>query len=332
MGRGLSDMSKDDSTRLFHWPKTTTAGQALRAPALPRVVGSRLRLLSYAVFAILLAIGALVAAATLPILFGYHTYVVDGGSMESGLKNGSVAVAKATSPSSLAVGDVIAQRESPEGPAVLHRIVRITDDDTGRLLYTLGDADPAADPEPVTLLGTGDKVIYSVPYAGYILNFGESTLGRVLLLGAPLVLLASITLYEKSPRRRRQQRPESRQFSGETPEASGDLTLVPPSPTFQPAAKPISVSLVDLPDFRGLMNAARTLSEFPAAKHASIISFKSGTAVLEITLRVPLLAAEIAEGLQAGTGYRFLIEEVQPQRLRLRFVDPARQRELSSAA
>ncbi len=186
-------MSTDDSTRLFHWPKTTTAQQALRTPALPRVVGSRLRLLSYAVFAIILTIGTLVAAATLPVLFGYHTYVVDGDSVESGLKNGSVAVAKASSPLALKAGDVIARRESPEDPAVLHRIVRITDDDTGRLLYTLGNADPAADPKPVMLLGTGDKVIYSVPYAGYILNFAGSTLGRVLLLGAPLALLAAIT-------------------------------------------------------------------------------------------------------------------------------------------
>ncbi len=80
------------------------------------------------------------------------------------------------------------------------------------------------------------------------------------------------------------------------------------------------------------MNAARTLSEFPAAKHASIISFKSGTAVLEVTLRVPLFATEIADELQAGTGYRCLIEEVQPQSLRLRFVNPARQQKLSSAA
>ena len=304
----------------------------MRLPGLPRIIGSKLRLLSLTVFALLLVIGVLVTAATLPVLFGYHTYVVNGGSMESGLKNGSVAVAKATSPTALEVGDVIARRESPEGPAVLQRIVRITDDDTGRLLYTLGDANPAADPKPVTLLGTGDKVIYSVPYAGYILNFGESTLGRVLLVGAPLFLLATITLYQKSPRGRSRQRLESIQSYGAIPEASRELTLVPPSPALQPAAKPISVSLVDLSDFRGLMNAVRTLSDFPAAKHVSIISFKSGTAVLEVTLRVPLLAIEIADELQAGTGYHCLIEEVQPQSLRLRFDSPARQRQLSSAA
>ena len=138
----------------------------MRAPVLPRLVAGRLRLLSYAVFAILLAVAGLVAAATFPVLFGYHTYVVNGGSMEPSLKSGSVAVAQATRPFALEVGDGIVRREVPDGPAVLHRIVRITDDDTGRLLYTQGDANSTADPKPVMLLGTGDKVIYSVPYVG----------------------------------------------------------------------------------------------------------------------------------------------------------------------
>ena len=306
----------------------------MRAPVLSRVVSRRLRLLSYAVLAILLAIAVLVATATLPVLFGYHTYVVNGGSMEPSLKNGSVAVAQKTSPFALEVGDIIARRESPDGPAVLHRIARIIDDDTGRLLYTQGDANQTADPEPVMLLGTGDKVIYSVPYVGYILNFGRSTPGLILLLGAPLVLLASISLYEKSPLRRGQQQPESPQPSAETPRALGHLTLVPRRPMLLPAGKPIRVSLVDLSDLRGLMDAARTLSDFPATKHASITAFMSGTALLEVALRVPVTADEIADELQGGTGYQILIEEVRPDipHLRLRFVDASGQRQLARAA
>ena len=306
----------------------------MRAPVLPRVVSRRLRLLSYAVLAILLAIAALVAAATLPVLFGYHTYVVNGGSMEPSLRRGSVAVAQKTSPFALEVGDIIARRESPDGPAVLHRIARITDDDTGRLLYTQGDANRTADPEAIMLLGSGDKVIYSVPYAGYILNFGRSTPGRILLVGAPLFLLAASSLYEKSPLRPRRQQPASPQSSAEPLRALGRLTLVPRSPTFLPAGKAIRVSLVNLSDFRGLMNAARTLSDFPAVQHASITAFMSGTALLEVALRVPLTADEIADELQGGTGYHILIEEVRPDipHLRLRFVDASAYGQLARAA
>ena len=184
------------------------------------------------------------------------------------------------------------------------------------------------------LLGTGDKVIYSVPYVGYILNFGRSTPGHILLLGAPLVLLAAVSLYEKWQLPRGRQQPESLQSSAETPGALRHLTLVPRRPTFLPAGKPIHVSLVDLSDLRGLMDAARTLSDFPAAKHASITAFMSGTALLEVALRVPVTADEIADELQGGTGYHILIEEVRPDipHLRLRFVDASAYGQLARAA
>ncbi len=107
-------MGKDDMTMLALASNYLGRTGALSAPVLPSVVASRLHLLSYAVFAILLAIAGLVAAATLPILFGYHTYVVNGGSMEPGLKSGSVAVAKATSTFALGVGDVIARRQTED--------------------------------------------------------------------------------------------------------------------------------------------------------------------------------------------------------------------------
>ncbi len=302
----------------------------MRAPALPLAVSRRLRLLSYAVLAVLLGIAALVALATLPVLFGYHTYVVNGGSMEPNLKSGSVAVARATSPFALQVGDVIARRESQDGPAVLHRISRIDDDGTGRVLYTQGDANRTEDPEPVMLLGSGDKVIYSVPYVGHILNFGGSTRGNVLLLGVPLALLAVMSLYEKLQSRRR---PGSRQPAAGAVEPPRALYVVPSSPSFQPVGEPTIVSLVGLPNLRVLMDAERTLKEFPAAQHASVIAYQDGTATLEVALRYPLPADEIVDELRSGTGYHIVIEEARPdeQRLRLRFVSPVVQ-QLTRAA
>ena len=324
----------------------------MRAPVLPRVFARSLRLLSYAGLAISLVVAAFVAAATLPVLFGYHTYVVNGGSMEPSLKRGSVAVARATSSFALEVGDVIARTESEDGPAVLHRIARIIDDDTGRVIYTQGDANRTEDPEPVMLLGSGDKVIYSVPYVGYILTFGRSPPGRILLLGVPLVLLAASSLYERSPLRRRRRQPseslqpsaetpgalggltvvpgrpsfsESLQPSAETPGALGGLTVVPGRPSFQPVTGPARVVLADVPDF-----LERMLSDFPAAQLASVIAIKNGTADLEVALRGLLPVGEP----QDGTGYHILIEEARPgmQRLRFRFVSRAGRQQLGRAA
>jgi signal peptidase len=145
----------------------------------------------------LIGIVLLVAAATLPVLFGYHTYVVNGGSMGSALKAGSVAVSKPTSPYDLDIGDIIARRESPDSQPVLHRIVGISVEDGQRVFVTQGDVNQTPDSQPVALDGPGDKVVFSVPYAGYILRYAGSGLGRLLLIGAPLALLAVIVLREK---------------------------------------------------------------------------------------------------------------------------------------
>jgi signal peptidase len=185
-------------------PQNDWTGRVGALSALPRPAAFRrgVRLLSYAVLGALIGVALLVATATLPVLFGYHTYVINGGSMAPALKAGSVAVSKPTSPYDLEIGDVIARRESPDRPPVLHRIVDFTVVDGQRLFVTQGDANRTPDPEPVAFEGTGDKVVFSVPYAGYILQYAGSGLGRLLVTGAPLALLAAIALRERWRSRR----------------------------------------------------------------------------------------------------------------------------------
>ncbi|MEX0786722.1 MAG: signal peptidase I [Dehalococcoidia bacterium] len=145
----------------------------------------------------MVGLGLLVAASTLPTFAGYHTYVVNGGSMEPSMPKGSAAVARATSPSALEVGDVIARRSTAGGEAVLHRIVDITTDEGGQRLFVLqGDQNRTADPIPLALAGPGDKVVYSVPYAGYLLNFAGSLQGRLLLIVTPIALLGVVVVQD----------------------------------------------------------------------------------------------------------------------------------------
>ena len=139
----------------------------------------------------------LVASATLPVLFGYHNYVGHGGRMGASLRAGSAAVTKPTSPYDLRIGDIIARRESEDSPPVLHRIVDIKVENGQRLFTTQGDVNRTPDPQPVALDGPGDKVILSIPYAGYILDFAGTLLGRLLLTGAPLALPATIVIRDR---------------------------------------------------------------------------------------------------------------------------------------
>ena len=333
-GATLEAVRRERAARANSETPATDRTRVLNSLARSAPVRSLARACSFAAFGVLLVALGLVATATLPGLFGYHTYTIDGGSMEPTLSVGDAAVTKPSSPRSLEVGDVIVRRDTRGGQPVLHRIVEIVSVDGQLAFITQGDKNNAPDVQPVVLAGTGDKVIYSVPYAGYLLNFGTSTLGHILLLGAPLALLAAISLYEKLPLRRKHVQQESLQQFAQTPRPTGGLTLVPQRLLFQPASKPMRLSLIDISDFRRLMNAVRTLSDFPAAKRASLIGFKHGCAVLEVALRVPLHAGEIADELQGGTGYHILIEEARPdmQRLRLRFIEPAAQRPFAHAA
>ena len=186
-------------------PSSDMTGRVGALSALPRSATFRRggRLLPYAVLGALIGVVLLVAAATLPTLFGYHGYIVYGGSMAPGMRAGSVAVSKPTSPQELTVGDVIAHRLSPDSTPVLHRIVDITVVDSQLLFVTQGDANRTPDPEPVAFEGTGDRVVYSVPFVGYLLHYAGNGLGRLLLIGVPLALLAAITLRDAWRSRRR---------------------------------------------------------------------------------------------------------------------------------
>ena len=185
----LSSLDLDSLKEI--WPGWGTTAEYLARSATVRL---GLRVWSWVVLAALVGLLLLVAAATVPVLFGYHTYIVRGGSMEPALRLGSVAVTGSTNPLDLAVGDVIAWRASSDSPPVLHRIVEITSVDGERRFVTQGDANASQDPEPVALQGPGDKVVYAVPYAGYILEYSRSVLGHVLLIGIPLALLGPMFL------------------------------------------------------------------------------------------------------------------------------------------
>jgi signal peptidase len=161
-----------------------------------RQLARALRPLSIILIAGVAGVLLLVATATAPVLFGYHTYIVNGGSMEPALTRGSVAVTHPTSPRALRVGDIIAYHHTPENPPVLHRIVEVTHDDGQLGFITQGDQNKTPDSQPVSLQGPGDKVVYSVPYAGYVLSFAESGRGRFALIGVPLALLLVLFLRE----------------------------------------------------------------------------------------------------------------------------------------
>lgn len=135
----------------------------------------------------------IVLAGTVPMLFGLQSLAVYSGSMEPTLPVGSLAVMRPAPVSELRVGDVITYR-TPAAPDVVvtHRLMAIDAGDDGRVRYrTKGDANSAEDVvqvEPYAVLG---RLEFTIPIAGYIVEFGRSPRGRILLLGIPVLLLAA---------------------------------------------------------------------------------------------------------------------------------------------
>ena len=99
----------------------------------------------------------------------------------------------------------------------------------------------------------------------------------------------------------------------------------PEEPVFSPGDQ-VGIVLSAVPGFQGLMDVQRTLTGLAEVEAASVVAYKNGEASIEVTLRAPLTASRIVDGLYQTTGQPLLIEDVRPEAslLRLRFVEQGR--------
>jgi signal peptidase len=139
--------------------------------------------------------GTLVVLAIGPRIIGYSSFVVYGGSMEPTVPKGSVAVGQPVQPNDIEVGDVIVYKVPGSSLPTLHRVVEL--DESGGVVRarTKGDANEAHDPTEVLLTGQGSRLVYSVPYIGYILHAPRSAWSENLFLRLPALALAAFVLW-----------------------------------------------------------------------------------------------------------------------------------------
>ena len=120
----------------------------------------------------------------------YHSRTVLTGSMEPKIPKGSVVINQWADQKNLEVGDVITYQHPADKKIVYitHRIVKI--DKTGLLwrFETKGDANPASDFGLVTQAGTEGKVILTIPFIGYLIEFFKTPIGFILLIALPLLI------------------------------------------------------------------------------------------------------------------------------------------------
>lgn len=121
---------------------------------------------SYLLNVILVILILLCIVLYLPKAMGYKSYTVLSGSMLPKYKIGSVVFSKDIniSQDTLKVGDVIVFNKGSK--KITHRVYSI-DWDTN-LITTKGDNNSSTDSQPVLFNEVEGKVVYNIPYIGYI--------------------------------------------------------------------------------------------------------------------------------------------------------------------
>ena len=187
-GHAVSDDTRGGVRRPLRW--LTAAGRL-----------ANFVLLMAAVFAALVLI--LVPKAT-----GSHTYAVLTNSMAPKYAPGTYLVVKPTTFSDLKAGDVITfQLESGKPAVETHRVVGFGTTQSGeKTLITKGDNNDITDPNPVREPQVKGKLLYAVPYVGYVANaLGNSGRGLWVTVGAACLIGYGALLIFRNVRSRRRE-------------------------------------------------------------------------------------------------------------------------------
>lgn len=138
--------------------------------------------------ALLLGVAGLFLASMLPIPGNIEIKIVKSGSMEPTILTGSLVVVKPQG--SYAKNDIVTFGEDSKNEIpTTHRIIDILGDFTSLSYVTKGDANEEQDPAPVYDRDIIGKVVFSLPYAGYILDFARQPIGFTLMIGIPASII-----------------------------------------------------------------------------------------------------------------------------------------------
>ena len=150
-------------------------------------VKKALKVIYYAIIVFIIAIAALLVVSVFPITGNLKFMIVQSGSMDPDIKAGSIVMTKPSD--SYKIGDVISFSTTTREEPITHRIheMKVVE---GRVYYTTkGDANEEPDAREVPQRDVIGKVIFSVPYVGYAVDFVQKPLGFALIIIIPAGLI-----------------------------------------------------------------------------------------------------------------------------------------------
>jgi signal peptidase I len=117
---------------------------------------------------------------------GWEFNIVLSGSMEPVIHVGSLIIVKPVESASLQIGDIVSFKVRDTTTPVCHRIVDINYLDGFTYYKTKGDANEEADPYLTLASDVTGRTLFSIPYAGSLLNARNTGATKVSVLGRSL--------------------------------------------------------------------------------------------------------------------------------------------------
>lgn len=146
------------------------------------------KIIYYVFVGLIAVIACLLIISVFPITGNFKVLTVLSGSMEPAIKTGSVVVVKPVD--NYKIEDVITfSNPGKPGETITHRIydMKVTE---GRIFYiTKGDANNAPDQREIPEREVLGKVLFSIPYLGYAVDFAQKPLGFALIILIPAVII-----------------------------------------------------------------------------------------------------------------------------------------------
>lgn len=133
---------------------------------------------------------------TAPILLGNKPILILSGSMEPNYPVGCITYYKKVPFESIAVGDAVTFEMASGGELATHRITEINME--RRSFVTKGDANPSADPNPLSyerVVGKTSRVV--IPYIGYMQQYIVERWYLLALAGIVLLINMLLSGFEE---------------------------------------------------------------------------------------------------------------------------------------
>ena len=147
-----------------------------------------LKVLYYIVITFLAIITSLLIISIFPFKGNFQARIVQSGSMEPAIQTGSVVIIKPEK--NYKIGDIITFGKATKfKEPVTHRIHDIKIVDGNPIYITKGDANNAPDQKEIQKREIIGKVLFHIPYLGYVVSFTKKPIGFMLIIVIPAAVI-----------------------------------------------------------------------------------------------------------------------------------------------